>query len=81
MREVARSATALNVAEIGAAREHRSVTTEIPRSVLKRFARAQRANLVQAGAIILARGPGLAPRVRKVPPHPARAERVRDCLD
>src|SRR3984957_9276710 len=52
MREVARSAPALNVAVTNATYEHRSVTPEIPGSVLIRFAREQRANAVQAEAII-----------------------------
>jgi very-short-patch-repair endonuclease len=52
MREVARSATALNVAEAGATRKHGAMEREIPRSILKRLAREQRAYNVQSEAII-----------------------------
>jgi very-short-patch-repair endonuclease len=52
MRAVAQSATALNVAEIGASREHGAMASEIPRSVLKRLAREQRSNNVQSEAIV-----------------------------
>ena len=51
MRGVERSETALNLAELSAARKHRSMT-DVPHSILLRFARGQRANAVQAEAII-----------------------------
>jgi hypothetical protein len=52
MRGVARSATALNVAEFGATREHSAMASDIPHPVLLRLAREQRAKAVQAEAII-----------------------------
>jgi very-short-patch-repair endonuclease len=52
MRGVERSETALNVAEFRAAREHHAMTSDIPRPILLRFSREQRANLVQAEAFI-----------------------------
>jgi very-short-patch-repair endonuclease len=48
---VARSATALNLESLSAMREDR-IMTDIPGSVLRGFAREQRANAVQAEAII-----------------------------
>ena len=52
MREVARSATALNVAELCATREHSAMPSDMPNPVLLRLAREQRAEAVQAEAII-----------------------------
>jgi very-short-patch-repair endonuclease len=51
MRGVERSETALNLAELSATRKHRFMT-DVPHSILLRFARGQRANAVQAEAII-----------------------------
>jgi very-short-patch-repair endonuclease len=51
MRGVERSETALNVAEFGTVRTF-TMTSDIPRPVLLRFAREQRATLVQAEALI-----------------------------
>ena len=48
---VARSATALNLADLFAAREDRGMS-DIPGSILRGFAREQRVNAVQAEAII-----------------------------
>ena len=52
MRGVARSATALNVAESRAVREHSAMSPEIPPAIMLRLAREQRTKAVQAEAII-----------------------------
>jgi very-short-patch-repair endonuclease len=52
MRRVARSATALSLVEVCATRQPPSVTSDLPSPVLLRLARQQRANAVQAEAII-----------------------------
>jgi very-short-patch-repair endonuclease len=49
---VARSATALSAAESHAAREHSTMTSDIPPAIMLRLAREQRSNLVQAEAFI-----------------------------
>jgi very-short-patch-repair endonuclease len=47
-----RSETALNLAQVRAERNYRSMTRDVPRSVLIRLAREQRANAVQAETIL-----------------------------
>jgi very-short-patch-repair endonuclease len=52
MRGVERSETALNLAQVHVERNYRSMTRDVPRSVLIHLARQQRANAVQAETIL-----------------------------